>query len=254
MTMIGRVELRQFANPEALARAAAERWLGSAAPFFRFVALSGGRIARHFLAAAAELAVAYPAATHKLRQTDFFWADERCVPPDHPESNYCLAKEALLDRMDLPAACIHRLRGELPPDQAVLHANEELLRVVPWNAAGLPVFDLIFLGMGEDGHVASLFPSGSSAPSVLESPYSVAVGPKPPNPRITLTYPILAAAKEVWVLVSGNDKELPLRNSLEDKAQTPLNRLLNLRSSTVILVDRFILNGSRADKVETSGK
>jgi 6-phosphogluconolactonase len=108
--------------------------------------------------------------------------------------------------------------------------------------------------MGEDGHVASLFPGGSSAPSVLESPYSVAVGPKPPNPRITLTYPILAAAKEVWVLVSGNDKELPLRNSLEDKAQTPLNRLLNLRSATVILVDRFILNGSRADKVETSGK
>ncbi len=252
MPIIERIELCQFPGPEALARAAALRWLGSTAPVFRHVALSGGRIARLFLAAAAELAMADPKVARKLQQTHFCWADERCVSPDDPESNYGLAKAALFDRVGMPDAGIHRLRGELKPSEAVQMANAEILRIVPWNAAGVPVLDLVFLGMGEDGHVASLFPGNEVA--AAESAYAVVVGPKPPNPRLTLTYPVLAVARQTWVLVSGKDKELALRNSLQGNDPTPLHRLIQLRNQTVLFVDRFILNETTGDKVEPVSK
>jgi 6-phosphogluconolactonase len=248
MTTIERIELCQFPGAEALVRAAALRWLRSTSPFFRNVALSGGRIARLFLAAAAELAMADPTVSQKLRQTHFFWADERCVSPDDPESNYGLAKAALFDRIRMPDVGIHRLRGELDPSKAVEVANAEILQVVPGNAAGVPVMDLVFLGMGEDGHVASLFPGNEVA--AAESAYAVVVGPKPPNPRLTLTYPVLAVARETWVLVSGNGKELALRNSLQGNGPTPLHRLIRQRKQTVLFVDRFILNETAGDKVE----
>ena len=192
--------------------------------------------------------MADPTVRQKLRQTHFFWADERCVSPDDPESNYGLAKAALFDRIRVSDAGIHRLRGELNPSEAVQIANAEILRIVPRTAAGAPVFDLVLLGMGEDGHVASLFPGNEvSAPA---SAYAVVVGPKPPNPRLTLTYPVLAVARETWVLVSGKDKELVLRNSLQGKAPTPLRRMIQLRNHTVLFVDRFILNETAGDKVE----
>jgi 6-phosphogluconolactonase len=248
MPKVKPIELCQFPGPEALARAAASRWLGSTSPVFRNVALSGGRIARLFLGAAAELAMVDPTVSQKLRQIHLFWADERCVSPDDPESNYGLAKAALFDRIRMPDAGIHRLRGELDPSEAVQMANAEILRTVPCNAAGVPVLDLVFLGMGEDGHVASLFPGNEvSAP---ESAYAVVVGPKPPNPRLTLTYPVLAVARETWVLVSGKDKGLALRNLLQGNDPTPLHRLIQLRNRTVLFVDRFILNETAGGKVE----
>jgi len=252
MPAIERIELCQFPGPEALARTAASRWLGSTAPVFRHVALSGGRIARLFLAAAAEMAVAEPKVARKLQQTHFFWADERCVSPDDPESNYGLAKEGLFDPVRMPDAGIHRLRGELDASEAVEMANAEILRVLPRDAAGVPVFDLVLLGMGEDGHVASLFPGNEG--EAPESAYAVVVGPKPPNPRLTLTYPVLAVARETWVLVSGNGKGLALRNSLQGKDHTPLHRLIQLRNRTVIFVDRFILNETERGKVENSNR
>jgi len=237
--MMGRIELLHFENSEALARAAAVRWVGPAAPSFRHVALSGGRIARQFLAVAREIADTDASAARGLQQTHFFWADERCVDPADPESNYRLAREALLEPVGVPATLVHRLKGEEDPDRAMQDANEEIARFVPRNSAGLPIFDLVFLGMGEDGHIASLFPGGPISAQHPGPAYAVVVGPKPPNPRITLTYPVLAAAREVWVLVSGEGKDMSLRNSLEGKAMIPLARLIALRESTRVLVDRF---------------
>jgi 6-phosphogluconolactonase len=252
MPNIEHTELCQFPGPEALARGAALRWLGPAAPVFRHVALSGGRIARLFLGAAAEMAMADPTVRRKLQQTHFFWADERCVSPADPESNYGLAKAGLFDRVGMPETAIHRLRGELDPWEAVQIANKEILGTVPRNAAGVPVIDLILLGMGEDGHVASLFP-GQVIPAT-ESVFAVVIGPKPPNPRLTLTYGVLAVGRETWVLVSGEGKEVTLRNSLQGKDDTPLHRLIQLRNRTVILVDRFILNATAGEEVEMISK
>ena len=239
MPATGHVELCQFANPDALACSVAGRWLGTALQEFRYVALSGGRIARHFLAAAAGVADADPRAARMIGQTHYFWVDERCVPPDHHESNYRLAKEALFDRHPPPDRLVHRLQGELVPALAVQNANRVIRLIVPHGSAGVPVFDLVILGMGEDGHIASLFPGGTAGGESAESPYAVVVGPKPPNLRLTLTYRVLAAAKEAWVLVAGDNKELPLRKSLEGKCLTPLAQLLNLRESTRVFVDRF---------------
>lgn len=240
--MDSRRTLLEYQDSESLAGAAAKQWLGPGARQYRSVALSGGRIARYFLRAAAEMSRAEPDVFQRLMQTHFFWADERCVPPEDAESNYRLARESLFDRVQLPALHLHRLQGELEPSAAVQLANAELLRTVPVNTAGTPMLDLVILGMGEDGHVASLFPDGIS--SRAQSPYAVAVGSKPPNPRLTLTYSTLAAARECWVLIAGGNKEAALQNSLTGNVATPLYQLIQLRPHTTLFVDRNILNST----------
>ena len=107
------------------------------------------------------------------------------------------------------------------------------------NEQGQPELDLVFLGMGEDGHVASLFPKDTEA---LETPavYRAVTGPKPPPRRITLGYPALAAAREVWVLASGLGKQEVLQSSLAPSGDTPLARVLKSRSNTEIFTD-FVL-------------
>lgn len=239
MTTGGRVEIIHFEGAEALAAAAARRWFDPLRPAHRNVALSGGRIGRGFLTAAAELAANDPSVARRIQETHFYWADERCVPPDHVESNYRIALEALFERVSVPSSSIHRVRGELDPDEAVEMANQELARVLGSRRGAVPALDLVFLGMGEDGHVASLFPEATPASATLEDAYCLVVGPKPPNPRITLSYRALAAASEAWVLVAGENKQGVLRNSLEGRSLTPLARLIKLRESIVILVDRF---------------
>ena len=213
-------ELLTFPTPNELARAAAGDWLaecqdaGRAGRPFR-VALSGGRIARLFFQAAAELARGRQPID--WNQVHFFWADERCVPPQDPESNFALADTGLFRPLQIPAANIHRIRGEAPPAQAAREAAEELRRVAPPDQSGHPVLDLILLGMGEDGHVASLFPGPENAdlPDSDTELYRAVTAPKPPPHRITLTYPVIYAARQVWVLASGPGKERALADSLE---------------------------------------
>lgn len=146
----------------------------------------------------------------------FFWADERCVPPQDPESNFALADSWLFQPLRVAAASIHRIRGEAPPAQAAREAAEELSRFAPLDQAGCPVLDLILLGMGEDGHVASLFPGSESAGVTAgdNDIYRAVTAPKPPPNRITLTYPVIYAARQVWVLASGPGKERALADSL----------------------------------------
>src|SRR5208282_1519281 len=130
-----------------------------------------------------------------LRNVDFFWADERCVPPGHPESNYLLAKENLLQPLAIAPDKIHRLKGELPPAAAVAEANATIQRIAPKNSAGVPVLDVIFLGLGEDGHIASLLPNAPASAVHAQAPYlRVANSPKPPPDRISLSYAAIAAA------------------------------------------------------------
>lgn len=232
------LELLRFPTDLALCDAVAARWLDAleetprGRPFT--VALSGGRVARRLFSTAARLG--------RERGTDwsgchFFWGDERCVPPGDAESNFRAAHEDLLQPAGIAATHIHRVEGELPPPEAAARARETLRRWTTPNPAGIPVLDLVFLGMGEDGHVASLFPDTPAPLSESPDLYVPVVGPKPPPQRISLTFPVLAAARSVWVVASGKGKQAALHESLGPSGTTPLAHLLRQRTETLIFTD-----------------
>jgi len=198
------------------------------------VALSGGRIAKDFFSAVVRQA---RERGQSLAQVHFFWADERCVPPDHAESNYRSAAELIFTPLGVPVQNVHRIRGEDEPEHAAREAEDELCRFAPVNAAGQPVLDLILIGMGEDGHVASLFPGEAEDVMALPVVYRAVTASKPPPRRITLGYAAIAAAREVWVLASGAGKEAALRESLSPGGATPLARVLRARERTRIFTD-----------------
>ena len=240
-------ELISFATTDELARTVAGKWLDEIESVNRAgesycVALSGGRIAQKFFASVVEQAKA-----RKIGDGDtpslpsnvhFFWADERCVPPDDAESNFAIAQKFLFAPLKIADAQIHRIRGEDSPEAAAKAASTEISKIAPLNENGQPVLDLIFLGVGEDGHVASLFPG---EPDVLISDKAIyrAVknSPKPPPNRITLGYTVITVARQVWVLVSGTGKEAALRESLFSKGRTPLARVTQFRTHTKIYSD-----------------
>jgi 6-phosphogluconolactonase len=132
----------------------------------------------------------------------FFWTDERCVPKEDEESNYRLAFDLVLSKIPIPPENIHRIKGELPPEKASQDYENNLKFF--FGKSGLPVFDLIILGMGEDGHTASLFPDSD----VLKEMKRLAVPVYLQNKmsRITLTLPVLNNASQIIFLVSGKSK------------------------------------------------
>ena len=209
-------EFRVYPDAASLARAAAEHCVTLAAEAIaargRFaVALSGGST---------------PCATYALLATEefdarvdwsrvhVFWGDERCVPPDHPDSNYRMARQALLDKTSIPTENVHRIRGELPPDQAATAYQAELEAVL--GAGGR--FDLISLGMGEDGHTASLFPGTAALHEQTRWVVAHYVG-KLSVWRVTLTPVAINAAAHVTFLVSGAGKAERLREVLDGPHQ-----------------------------------
>jgi 6-phosphogluconolactonase len=230
-------ELLGFQSPTALAEAVADAWmteLKAAHPAKYCVALSGGRIARAFFSAITAQAQASRAV---LDPVHFFWADERCVPPDDPESNFGIAQAVLFKPLQVQPTQIHRIHGENAPALAAREAEEELRLIAPANSASSPVFDLILLGMGEDGHIASLFPGEPPETKTSAAVYRVVTAVKPPPRRITLGYHVIAAAAQVWVLVSGAGKEEAFRRSLAAEGETPLAEILRARPATRIFSD-----------------
>ena len=208
-------ELSGLRIVDDLARAAAEDFLRtvdeSIAARGRFtVALSGGSTPRALYRLLASGDEPY----HRLIPWDsvhFFWGDERHVPPDHPDSNYRMAREALLDHVPVPAVNVHRIRGEAPDAAVAAAAYEEELRGFFQPAPGeAPRFDLVLLGLGPEGHTASLFPG---SPALHETGRWVAAPWVEAHHtfRVTLTPPVLNAAARVVFLVSGADKAAALR-------------------------------------------
>ncbi|MEO5366689.1 MAG: 6-phosphogluconolactonase [Magnetococcus sp. WYHC-3] len=178
---------------------------------------------------------------------ELFWVDERCVPPHHPDSNFGAFREALGGDVPLPAARIHRLRGEAdPPSEAARYAT--LLRDTLEDARR-PLLDWVWLGMGSDGHVASLFPLADSQPDP-SGLCAVTRHPQSGQTRITLTLAALEAARRITVLVTGNDKADMLARvfgNLPDASSLPALRLRKRRPDTRWLCDaeaaRVILEG-----------
>lgn len=135
----------------------------------------------------------------------FYWADERCVPPNHPESNFGAALRYLLRPIDFEPAHIHRIRGEKKPEEEIENYSEELKNNIE-SVHGFPRFDWIFLGLGEDGHTASIFPNKID---LLYTPKycDIAEHPVTGQKRITLTGKVLINAKRVSFMVSGQHKK-----------------------------------------------
>jgi 6-phosphogluconolactonase len=179
----------------ALARAIADRGLA-------WIALAGGRTPR---AVYERLAAAGTPAIDWARVHVAF-GDERMVPPDHADSNYGMARAALLARVPIPAGQVHRVLGEAASSDAAARAYADALTRAFALAPGTwPIFDLVLLGVGADGHTASLFPGTAS----LHERARLAVGvqaPAPPMDRVSLTYPVLNAARQVVLLTAGADK------------------------------------------------
>jgi 6-phosphogluconolactonase len=198
--------IKTFDDPDALASAFARDfidWLSGKEHIY--VALSGGSTPqRLFHCWATE-----DRARIDWRRIHFFWGDERCVPPDHPESNFGMTQKLLFDHIDIPQENIHRIRGENEPEAEALRYAEEIEANVPLRE-GHPVFDVILLGMGEDGHTASIFPDNMA---LLKSDQvcAVATHPQSGQKRVSLTGSVINDARQVVFLITGAGKASVLR-------------------------------------------
>ncbi len=201
-----------FPTSDELARYAAASFVTRAASAIdargRFsVALSGGSTPRIIFRQLADEAFARRV---NWGAVHIFWSDERCVPPDHPDSNFRLARESLLSPLGVAESNIHRIEGELPPAEAAARYDARL-RAFFGDAP--PSFDLIHLGLGEDGHTASLFP-GTAALAETEPKVVANDAPQLGATRITFTAPLINAARAVEFFVTGSAKARILREVL----------------------------------------
>jgi 6-phosphogluconolactonase len=213
-------DLEILADPDALARRAAELVVAAAqAAKDRFaIALSGGSTPKRLY----QLLVDAPM---PWARTHCFWGDERFVPPDHPSSNYRMTREALLAHVPIPPSQIHPVPTMgLTPDAAAaeyertlktFYGREDLIE--------RPLFDVVLLGLGTNGHTASLFPGKP----VLEERHRWVgcMDDAEAGPRITLTYPSLESSRETLFLVAGADKKVVLREVLDGDRRHPAARL-----------------------------
>jgi 6-phosphogluconolactonase len=197
------------------------------------VALAGGSTPR-------QLYTRLTASRLDWKKIHFFWGDERCLPPDHKDSNYRMAQEALLSHIPVPLENIHRIPGELPVKDAAREYAEDLRR---YFGSLTPRFDLVLLGLGSDGHTASLFPG---KPTVNETTRWVAavvhdIPPPPLVDRVTLTLPVLNAAAHVLFLVSGMEKAGILARVLQGPYQPdllPAQGVRPIKGNLLWLVDQ----------------
>ncbi|MCI0458600.1 MAG: 6-phosphogluconolactonase, partial [Gemmataceae bacterium] len=209
--------IRQVADAEHVSRTAAEEFVRLAreamAARGRFtVALSGGSTPRRLFQILAEAPFHDQVDWTKV---EFFWGDERSVPPDHKDSNYRMASEALLQKIPAPTARIHRMQAERADrDVAAREYQAEIARVFGVSPDGEPpVFDLVLLGMGPDAHTASLFPATTALKETTRWVVPNYV-PKFSTYRLTMTPRILNRAAQVMFLVAGPDKAAPLAEVL----------------------------------------
>ena len=233
-------DVRIYPNLDELSRAAArvfseraERVLETKGIFF--AALSGGTTPRRLYELLASPSIRLP-----WDKIHLFQVDERCVPPDSPESNYGMVRAAFLSRTSFPEANFHRIKGErLDREAAAREYAEELAHAMGVKPGEWPRFDLILLGMGPDGHTASLFPD---SPGLNERTRWVCPNFSEPlkAERLTLTLPVLNAAAEIIFLVAGGDKAETLRAVLKGSvadAGLPSSLVAPARGSVTWLVD-----------------
>jgi len=240
MSMPGKPEIIIRDNPAQLAITAADVFRMTAKDCVtqkgRFaVALSGGSTPRRMHRMLAEEPYYSDIPWYK---THIFWVDERCVPEDNPASNYGLAKKDFLDQIPIPVEQIHPMPREDPPEKGARKYRGELEAFFQIKEEDFPVFDLIFLGVGKDGHTASLFPEESFV-EASERWVAAVKGGTPDVYRLTLAYDILNRAKEIYFLVSGEGKG-PIVKSIFERRETrlPAQKIQPLNGRLTWLLDK----------------
>ena len=204
-----------YPNAPATAQAAAQLFTSAALAAVQArgrarIAISGGSTPKAMF----KLLAAEPFKTQTpWDKLDLFWVDERSVPPTDDESNFKMTREAMLDHIPLEASHIHRIEGELDPELAASRYESELRNTFKLEGAETPTFDLIFLGMGDDGHTASLFPHTEGLNELSRLVIANHV-PQKDTWRITLTWPVINQGREVAFLLEGGAKATLLKDVL----------------------------------------
>jgi 6-phosphogluconolactonase len=240
--MMDKPTLRIFPSAQALAAAAAQQFTETVSAAIRlrgraYVALCGGSTPQALYALLAQPPYLESVPWDKIH---FFWGDERCVPPDDLDSNYGQARQMLLARVPAPSVNIHRVLGEMPLQGAAEDYVKQLQKQAS-SGARWPRFDLVLLGMGADGHIASLFP-GQVHPAEAGSPVIAVTASyqgRPAN-RVTLTPLVFNAAENVLFVVTGASKAAMLAAVLQgvhDPLQFPAQRIQPLAGSLTWFVD-----------------
>jgi 6-phosphogluconolactonase len=227
-----------FADPGALGRKAASMFADrskiSIAARGKFgVAISGGTTPLIFF----ELLAAEYGKAVRWDLTHIFWVDERCVPPEHKDSNYKGAHDALLSKVPVPPSNVHRMIGEMPPEEGAREYEKELRSF--FGEKDFPVFDLVVLGVGEDGHTASLFPDAPSLAETKRLAIPVYVE-ELKSWRITLSLPVLNNASDILFLAAGSKKSHILEKLLGgggDRNRYPAGLIRPVHGNVSWLVD-----------------
>ena len=238
-----------FANPQELARGAAEYFVARSAEAvaqkgFFTVALSGGSTPKALYQLLADLDEPF-AAQIPWARTHFFWSDERHVPPDHPDSNYRMTQDAMHSRVPVPETNIHRVRSENPDAAAAAGEYEQTL--LQLTKQRLPQLDLILLGLGPDGHTASIFPGSE----VLNETQRLVAAPwveKLNTHRITMTLPLLNNGASVLFLVCGAEKAEIVKEVLEGPQQYPAQAVQPTHGQLLWMLDKDAARLATTDK------
>jgi 6-phosphogluconolactonase len=244
--MARKLRINYYVEPDAaaLARRAAQYFVEMAGEAVAYqgrarIAISGGSTPK-----AAFRLLADPSQPWRARMPwdnlDLYWVDERCVPPDDPESNYRMTREAMLDEVPLRPEQIHRMEGELEPAEAAARYESELRNSFRLEGAESPRFDLIALGMGDDGHTASLFPH-TEAIRQMSGLVTANHVPQKDTWRITLTWPVINHADSVFFLIGGEDKAEVLKEvftSAHDPERLPSQLIWPTSGILTLILDK----------------
>ncbi|MHB1688393.1 MAG: 6-phosphogluconolactonase [Ignavibacteriaceae bacterium] len=181
-----------------------------------FISFSGGSTPKIFFRELAQ-----PPFSDRINwnRVQIFWCDERCVPPADSESNYGMTKENLFDCIKIPEENIHRIIGESHPEKEAVRYSKEIDKILPRGRNNFPQFDWVFLGMGADGHTASLFPNAELLYS-CSNIAGVAVHPVTGQKRISLTEKIINNSKRISFVVTGKDKAITLKEILNEQSES----------------------------------
>lgn len=235
------VEYRIYDGLDALSQAAAEHFLEVAKSAVSTrgkarIAISGGNTPKRTFQSLANPAEPFLAAM-PWGKIELYWVDERGVPPDNADSNYRMTRESLLEKVPLKPEQIFRIEGELEPEVAAARYESTIRGQFRLEGAEAPRFDVLALGMGDDGHTASLFPHTEA----LHELARVAVAnyvPQKKTWRVTLTWPVIVEAQDIFFLIGGKDKAEPLREVFLGKydPETYPSQLIQPKNGKLLLL------------------
>ena len=261
MTRKTEVEYRVYAGADALARAAAEHLLASvqqavAARGKARIAISGGSTPKATFALLANPQERYLQAM-PWDKLELYFVDERCVPPDDADSNYHMVREAMLDKVPLQPEQVFRIEGELDPEEAAARYETAIRGQFRLEGAEVPRFDIVQLGMGDDGHTASIFPHTEALHALGRIAVANHVPQQKQSWRVTLTWPVILEAREVFFLIAKSDKAEVLHRVLQgsyDPETLPSQLIRPKTGKLLFLLDKDAAAQLPAPDAEGQGK